>query len=218
MSNFNSHPPPSLHLHPTSPIPSQLARPSAKMKLSIHQLVSTYLVLQATALPTEIDPIDIDLENMEPVTIDPMNLGATTVSVVDHHAPSTILVAPVAEATQSATAVETPAAGETLTIPDIDIPLGNPYAGKPAWECWYEKNLARNTYHMTAINWNATESDIHDTCKKSDALTFWNWEEHINSAGAQTILVGVRFVGGKGKKKKKKKDCTPFSILFLLLF
>jgi len=166
------------------------------MKLSIYQVISTSLALQAAALPTDsdstaIDPIDIDISNVEPITINP---EYPSTFIQEASTPTTVALVEVETTTEAPAGTPTP--DWQNQYPPVNttgkVPYGFHRPGKPLLECWYEKKMFRSIYHLTGMNWNVTENEFKSYCKKSDLMTIWAWEEHINSAGGQTFLVQVR--------------------------
>jgi hypothetical protein len=176
--NIDSRFPPPTFFQPPShfPHPSQAARPSAKMKLSLYQVICIYFVLQANALLKEPkkDPKDIlpsDFEQYEFETVTPIELEIETSSSSSSSLPA-----------------------ETSRPDGLAPVYGQMSPGKPIWQCWYEKLPFRNRFHITAVNWNMSEGDVKSACKKSDAMTFWDWKEHRNAANAQSFTAEVRFL------------------------
>jgi hypothetical protein len=179
------------------------------MKLSLYLVISTYLVLQATALPKDskdpkdLQPSDFEHYDLDPITINP-DFAPTIATFVEESTPTTLTTTVEVEfttETSSPTPDETsysssPSPPAESSLPETafgDLPFyGHMYPGKPIWQCWYDKKAFRNRFHITAVNWNVTEGDVKHACKRSDALTFWDWEEHRNTAGAQTIMAKVR--------------------------
>jgi hypothetical protein len=178
------------------------------MKLSHHQVISTYLVLQATALPKDskgpkgLQPSDFEHYDLDPTTINPGFAPTLATFVVEESTPATITTtveyevttetsSPTLDETAYASSPSTPAESSPPGTNLGALPLyGNMYPGKPIWQCWYEKKFARNYFHLTAVNWNMTESEVKNACKKSDAMTAWEWSE----PNAQMFTAKVRFI------------------------
>ena len=146
------------------------------MKLSLYQVISIYFVLQANALLKEPnkDPKDIlpsDFEQSDFETVTPIEIEIETSSSSSSSHPK-----------------------ETSRSDGLAPVYGQMSPGKPIWQCWYEKKVLWNRFHLTGINWNMSEGDVKSACKKSDAMTFWEWREHRNDANAQSFTVDVRFL------------------------
>jgi hypothetical protein len=70
-------------------------------------------------------------------------------------------------------------------------PFGHMYAGKPSYQCWYDKTPLFNHFHLQATNWNKTEHEVKQACKVR-LITGWHWVEEHNQAGMQLFSVTVR--------------------------
>jgi hypothetical protein len=164
------------------------------MKLPVIQVVSTYLLLQAaqtTALPVEDpDPTTVSVIVVETPLPPVIEIQADTPAGKDGEI---ILELPGNETPSEESAEPSEPEPVPTETPNLSV-FGQMYAGKPTWECWYEKRVLMNSYHLHGYNWNATEEAVKKASKKSDALTGWQWEERKNTAGAQTFRAEVRFV------------------------
>jgi hypothetical protein len=174
------------------------------MKLSLYQVISTYLVLQASALPPKgkyLQPSDFEHYDLDPITINP-DFAPAVATFVEESTPATLtttveyeLTTETSSPTLDSSSPSTPAESSPPGPVNGGLPFyGNMTPGKPIWQCWHDGKFARNSYHLTAVNWNMTESRVKSACKKSDAMTAWQWDEHRDSsANAQMFTAKVRF-------------------------